>query len=433
MTPSIYGNTRPVWQNHETNIKHELPDTQAVIWVATSIVAMTFLGTYLVALFYALWLPWVLFRPRQILRPSRELVLPTVIVAYSLASVLWSVHRDVTLRAALEFASMIGCTVIIARLVSVASFIKGVVLGVCAALVIVLVQSGGFPEGSALTGSLGSKNQVGAIAELGFFCALLMRFGSNGAALRILSLGPLLLCLVCLYFSHSATSDVSLAAMICVSYAAYFVGRLPRKFRVVVFAFVIVCMLLVTVAGAAFDWQSVGLKAVGKDVTLTGRTFLWSEGIQTGMQNPVLGVGYAAFWVPGTLEAEKIWLHFDIAGRTGFHFHNLFINLFVELGLVGCVLWGFLYLSVLGRATGNLLKNGHSVETVFYVGISFMYLVRALTEVDASAPYGYGPLMLFFVAIRAAALARLKRPDLTTGDPTNRRPFPFRAGAAIGG
>ena len=44
MTPSIYGNTRPVWQNHETNIKHELPDTQAVIWVATSIVAMTFLG-----------------------------------------------------------------------------------------------------------------------------------------------------------------------------------------------------------------------------------------------------------------------------------------------------------------------------------------------------------------------------------------------------
>ena len=221
--------------------------------------------------------------------------------------------------------------------------------------------------------------------------------------------------------------------MLGVSCAAYFIGRVSRKFRVAVFAFVIVCMVMVTVAGAAFDWETVGLKAVGKDVTLTGRTFLWAEGIKTGMQNPVLGVGYAAFWVPGTLEAEKLWFHFDIPLRTGFHFHNLFINLFVELGLVGCVLWGFLYLSVFRRATGNLLKNGHSVETVFYVGISFMYLLRALTEVDTSAPYGFAPLMLFFVVVRVAALACIKRPTLTTGDPTNRRPSLFRAGAAIGG
>jgi exopolysaccharide production protein ExoQ len=191
--------------------------------------------------------------------------------------------------------------------------------------------------------------------------------------------------------------------------------------------------VVVAVAAATFDLQSLGLKAVGKDVTLTGRTFLWSEGIQTGMQNPVVGVGYAAFWVPGTLEAEKLWFHFDIPGRTGFHFHNLFINLFVELGVIGCGLWGLLYPSILGRATGNLLKRGHSAESVFYVGISFLYLVRALTEVDTSAPYGVAPLTLFFVAFRVAALARVKRLDLTTGGPTNRRPSPFRAGAAIGG
>jgi exopolysaccharide production protein ExoQ len=415
-----------------TNSTDDLPDFRLVASVAVSVVAMTFLGTHLVALFYAVWLPWAVFRPKQIFQPSRELLLPAIIVAYSLASVLWSVHPDLTARAALEFASMIGCTVIIARLVSVASFIKGVVLGVCAVLVIVLVQSGGFPEGSALTGSLGSKNQVGAIAELGCYCALLMWFGSKGAARIVLSIVPLCLCLVCLYFSHSATSDISFAAMLCVSYAAYFVGRLPAKFRGAAFSFVIVCMVLVAVAGAAFDWQAVGLKAVGKDVTLTGRTFLWGEGLETGMQNPVLGVGYAAFWVPGTLEAEKLWFHFDITGRTGFHFHNLFINLFVELGAVGCVLWSLLYLSMIGRATGNLLKNGHSVESIFYVGISFMYLVRALTEVDTSAPYGFAPLTLFFVAIRVAAIARRKRPDLTIDGSTSRRPSPFQAGAAIG-
>jgi hypothetical protein len=66
------------------------------------------------------------------------------------------------------------------------------------------------------------------------------------------------------------------------------------------------------------------------------------------------------------------------------------------------------------------------------LGISSMYLVRALTEVDTSGPYGFAPLTLFFVVIRVAALAR-RRSGITTGGPPNRRLSPFRAGAATGG
>jgi len=154
---------------------------------------------------------------------------------------------------------------------------------------------------------------------------------------------------------------------------------------------------------------------------------------QDGNGNPVVGVGYDAVLGARNAGSRKDMVQVDIPGKSGFHFHNLFINLFVDLGAVGFILWGMFYLSTFGKATGHLLRSGHSVEAIFYVGISFMYLVRALTEVDTTTPYGLAAFTLFFVAIRVAALARVKRPNLTIGGPTSGRLSPFRAGAPIGG
>ena len=125
------------------------------------------------------------------------------------------------------------------------------------------------------------------------------------------------------------------------------------------------------------------------------------------MENPVLGYGLGAFWVPGTPEAEKIWYKFRIYGKSGFHFHNLFINIFVELGLIGLSIWVLMYLYTCIKSVRYLLKDNGSIESVFYVGIAFMYLIRSISESDTGGPYGVGPLLFFYIVFRIASQSTL--------------------------
>ncbi len=57
------------------------------------------------------------------------------------------------------------------------------------------------------------------------------------------------------------------------------------------------------------------LGAFGKDATLTGRTYLWAEGLRAVGETPVVGVGYQAYWVQGFSEAERLWEEFYIRAQ----------------------------------------------------------------------------------------------------------------------
>jgi exopolysaccharide production protein ExoQ len=233
---------------------------------------------------------------------------------------------------------------------------------------------------------------------------LLSWFIYRNILLRALgSLVPLMVGMISLVLSQSATSDLSLAAMLAASFGMFLIGKLPLRARMPVLFFAVIFMGMAAAAAVTFDWQSAALGAEGKDTTLTGRTFLWSEGLKTGMDNPVFGVGYSAFWVPGTSEAEALWQKYGIEDRSGFHFHNLVINEFVDLGAVGAGLWVLAYVVTWFRAIRYVRKNGSSVESIFYVGMMMMYLVRAFAEVDTPSPFSFSGMFLFSVVIRVAA------------------------------
>ena len=164
------------------------------------------------------------------------------------------------------------------------------------------------------------------------------------------------------------------------------------------------------VVGFYMGLQDVGLTALGKESTLTGRTYLWSQGIKFGIQQPFLGVGYGAFWVIGRPLAEQLWYEFLIFDRMGFHFHNLFINVFVELGIGGFSLIVYIYLVTYMKSLRFLVNKGTSLEFVFFVGLSTMYFLRALAEVDTMGPFGMGPLLFFSIVPRITNLSKSKPP-----------------------
>ena len=193
-----------------------------------------------------------------------------------------------------------------------------------------------------------------------------------------------------------------------------------------VLLFAVIFIGMAAAAAVTFDWQNAALGAEGKDSTLTGRTLLWSEGLKTGMDNPVFGVGYSAFWVPGRSEAEVLWQKFQVQERSGFHFHNLVINEFVDLGVVGGTLWVLAYVVTWARALRYARKNGSGIESVFYVGMMMMFLVRAFAEADTPAPFSFSGLFFFSVVMRVAARTF---PETVT-IPSEKRPL-IRYGAPV--
>ena len=79
------------------------------------------------------------------------------------------------------------------------------------------------------------------------------------------------------------------------------------------------------------------LLSIGKDTSLTGRTVLWSRAAGIISDYPWGGVGLQAFWVEGNAEAIRFWEMFYIYGHAGFHFHDLWLEMGVELGLIGII------------------------------------------------------------------------------------------------
>lgn len=403
-TPVTLAYTKPSWQPKPPHVRENEVRFIEVLLVAASVIGITYGGVAGIGIVYLLWLPRLLMKGPKFPH-AKALVFPVLIGGYLLLSTLWSAHAAGTARGSMEFASMLVCAAMMARAVSVNSFIVGIVAGACV-IVLAVMATGGTGGGGALVGFLGSKNQVGSIAEVGIFCAFLSWFIFRNILLRLFSLVPLMLCMIALHLSQSATSSASLMAMFAASFGMFLIGKLPLRARA---AFLFFAFFLVGVAAAVavmMDLQSAGLGAAGKDSTLTGRTFLWSEGLKTGMENPILGVGYGAFWVPGTHEAEVIWQKFGILARSGFHFHNLVINEFVDLGVLGCSLWVLVYVVTWARAIRYVRKNGSSIKSIFYVGMMMMYLVRAFAEVDTPAPFSFSGLFLFSVVIRVAMRER---------------------------
>jgi exopolysaccharide production protein ExoQ len=74
------------------------------------------------------------------------------------------------------------------------------------------------------------------------------------------------------------------------------------------------------------------LAVLGRDITLTSRTFIWRELLQVGSRHPILGVGYASLWI-GKLGNELI-------RRVGLinQAHNGYLEIYLHLGIVGVFL-----------------------------------------------------------------------------------------------
>lgn len=390
------------------------------IYVAATTIILAYGGLFgivSILVMYAIWLPKIRFKGVLLIQPSRDVIFVSVLAIFAICSTVWSRYPSNSLYTSLQYTSLIIVTIIISKLVRTSAYIRGLIIGSAIVLIASIISGkyGGDPFTGkyALIGLFGSKNMVGLFAELGIFLAILSLFIKQTFFEKLIfAYAPLCLFIVSLYLAKSASSVLSLIVILVAVFAAVLIGKIPRSFRKTAFVGFLTIIISLIVAGAAVDAQTVILKSFGKDTTLTGRTFLWDEAVKSGMENPIAGHGYSAFWVPGQRKAEQLWAKFGVRARVGFHFHNVFLEVFVELGFIGVVLVSYLLFASCWRSMMLIIKNGMNVEYIYALGISVMFLTRAMVEVDIIGSFSIGPLLFYSVIPRLATYHREQKNNL---------------------
>jgi len=144
-----------------------------------------------------------------------------------------------------------------------------------------------------------------------------------------------------------------------------------------------------------FDAVDSLLDALGKDSTLTGRTFIWDWGHRIMHEHPLTGVGANGFWRPEVGVASQITTYFFYEEYVKFSFHNSYLENGVQFGYPGYYATYFLAAWGLWNTFRTWMKNQTLLNAAFLV-LCVMVLIRSNAETDLAAEFG-GTAVLFFI------------------------------------
>lgn len=158
--------------------------------------------------------------------------------------------------------------------------------------------------------------------------------------------------------------------------------------------------LFIAISGE-FDIGSRILEALGKDSTLTGRTTIWDFGLEQFWREPIIGVGFRAYWASDETSARTLEA---VLKQKLPHFHNNFLDVAVGLGAVGLLL----FLAGLWATASRALRRYFARPTVENIW-PVLFMAHTLVSCSVEAPIFLNH-HLFQVLLVVAASARERRP-----------------------
>jgi exopolysaccharide production protein ExoQ len=168
---------------------------------------------------------------------------------------------------------------------------------------------------------------------------------------------------------------------------------------------VVMAMTFLWFTDDVLTWLSV---AFGKDVTLTGRTYLWERASELLLEHPLVGQGFGAFWQQGNLDAEGLWRFAHITDRTGFNFHNTAYDVLIELGWCGLLLFLVSVVKGFASVAAGYVRRP-SMLNCYWLSVGAFLLVRMPIETIGIYEFYFSTVLLFAIFGSAAAEPRIIR------------------------
>lgn len=133
-----------------------------------------------------------------------------------------------------------------------------------------------------------------------------------------------------LYMAQSATAIACMSIVICI----LLMGRLPiivaKPRRIINIG--ITCAVIYVLLDSLFDLKGAIILMLGRRPDLTDRDVVW-ELVLPLASNPLIGTGYESFW-----SGERLVQIWERVGMRIVQAHNGYIDIYLNLGIVGLVL-----------------------------------------------------------------------------------------------
>lgn len=250
-----------------------------------------------------------------------------------------------------------------------------------------------------IQGILGNSSMLAGVALLALIAiGVQLAAGRTnkytGSAWIVVIIGTLVL-------TRSATVTIAGVVVLAVLVVVLLRRRLATFRSRATFSIVIVIAAVVALIAAASSWSRI-LALFGKSDDLTGRVEIWNNVIGLAVQRPAFGWGWLGYWPPWVKPLNDLNIRY---GVVQLHAHDAWLDLWMQVGIVGLVIFALLVLATTIRsvlAAVNPVWRGDRFEfravTLLPLLVMTMLLVQSITESRFLVEEGL--LMLCLLAIK---------------------------------
>jgi exopolysaccharide production protein ExoQ len=300
------------------------------------------------------------------------------LIGLTILSVSWSALPMVTLK---EAVSLVGSSAFALYFASRYNFEEqlnilgwsfGIALFFSFFFALVIPAYGIMPSG-AWRGIYPHKNGLG---ESMFTSFLTFYFLSISAKkYRTLCKICCLLSVIIILLAQSGTSLISVMFIFTTAQALKLISFKSKQSVLAILLLLIIIALLLFFLMINFHTF---LNVFDKDITLTGRTPLWSDLWGFIQQKPWLGYGFGTFFSGSHRETAIIWTIHDWVPP---HAHNGFIQIWLDIGVIGLAIFSISYFGCIFNALFKYLSTKEL--KMYWIFLLLLYTVFFnLTEVS---------------------------------------------------
>jgi exopolysaccharide production protein ExoQ len=276
----------------------------------------------------------------------------------------------------------------------------GVIAVIASYLVVLLLPGLGYGYEGEWRGIFGHKNGLGMFVIFLISPAFFLRFRQS--LVGIATAGIVGFAAVLVLMSQSRTAWLLAFVFACYVCAYKLIARFRRRDAVLLSVAVMsIAGVMISLAVTQFDSL---LQLLGKSADLSGRLQIWKAVALAISKHPFLGYGYGGFWDQSQGESMNVMM------AVGFplgHAHNGYLNLWLQLGLVGLLL----FIWSLVAATRNGVKSlwlGDQNYVAWCLGIILLVIVG---NIDESFIMQYNSLATMLYVMVCVGMSKSARGD----------------------
>lgn len=335
---------------------------------------------------YATGLVFSLCRWCRIKPFLRHNLIIILLTSYAFFSIFWSDQPFLTAR---RSVALIGTTIVGIYLGTQVKQLELLRLLVCSLTILIIMSIINvifFPEcalqnfmnSDAWRGVLGHKNTFGAAMILNCLAWLSLIYVLSGWS-KFIGIAFFVLSFILTLLSRSMTSIFAF-----LGFAFPILVYLTSKFNRFLILGILCLLSALTVLLASetltdisfYKFDTIAYTYLGRDLTLTGRTDLWSAVCESISKNFLFGHGYSAFWLGMEGPSASIW---NTLGKMH-HSHNGFLDLWLQLGIFGVAFCVLLFFQFGIRVVRYIRLGGKFDEYFFPFAFLCVFFLTNLAE-----------------------------------------------------